>query len=167
MQQGGVGVPGISMIKKVKTKPYYLILFMFFIIFFLIYSARIFNFESEIAHLTTGCILAFLIMIMVTITILVNLGVKNSALQYADNVTNTPACKNVIVLFSFLFFVIYLYEIAEFDNNKPHTLIDTILFGHNNIISNRSVGIVYIIIFGLFTGYTLSLNIEDCQINIQ
>lgn len=162
MQRGGAVVIGVSLIKNVKTKPYYLILFMFLLIFFLIYSARIFDYESEIAHLATGCVLAFLIMIMVTITIFVNLGFENDALKYADNIINTPACKNVIVLFSFLFFVIYLYEIADFDNNKPHALIDKISFGNNNLISNRSVGILYIIIFGLFTGYTLSLNIKDC-----
>jgi hypothetical protein len=151
----------LSNIAGKTRKPYYFMLFLFFLLFLIIYSERLFKIDNDIYHLvTTGIILIILIMIIIS-TILSKAEIGGQSIQNFNRLFNDSTCRNIIALFSFLFFVIYLYEIANYDNNFPHEPTDNLLFGHNNFISNRTAGIMYIISFALFTGYTISVNSKN------
>jgi hypothetical protein len=149
-----------------KTKrPHYFILILFLIFFILIYTERLISTkistDPSIFHIAVGNIILFIFICITTITIASQLELGGHFMSNISKIFNASTSKNIIALFSFLFFVIFVYEVAEFDNNNPHAMTDNFLLGHNNIISNRTAGIVLIIFFGLFVGYTIGINSTD------
>ena len=56
-----------------------------------------------------------------------------------------------------------VYELTEYDNNKPHYFLDKIMFGHNNYISNRTGGILIIFTFTLLVAYTVMTTTKEDQ----
>ena len=68
---------------------------------------------------------------------------------------NSPGAKNFIGIMALVLFVIFVYEVPEYDNNKPHDITDKITFGNNGLVSNRSAGVLLVFVFALFGGYTI------------
>lgn len=165
---GGVINSLSNLVNKTK-QPHYFTLMMFAIIFLVIYSGRIFGFnnkDSNISslssseskfHLITGSIIMVILVGIIIITIANPLNAGGKIIKNFDSILNSTSSKNIITLFSLIFFVIFVYEVAEFDNNNPHGITDKLLMGNNNFLSNRSAGILLIIVFSLFTGYTISV----------
>jgi len=156
----------VALLQKFKTNPYYFTLFLFLLIFLLIYAERIFGFQEDIYHYAMSGLLIAVSLFIIVLTITYNFGVKNKTINTLDSMINSSSSKNVIALFIFLFFVIYIYEIALYDNNYPYRPLDIITFGNNEYVSNRSMGIMLIIFMGLLTGYTISINSAPDDTNV-
>lgn len=145
-----------------KPKPYLILIFLVIAVFFAIYSQRLFNIHSGYYNLFIIIIILGLISIVLTSTVVHNFKLnRNEFLEYFSNIFNSTSSRNFLILFSFLLFVMFIYETAEYNNNHAHHLIDKVFFGHNNYISNRTYGLLLIIIFGIYTGYSIYITTND------
>lgn len=134
----------------------YILILIFILLVFMIFSQRIFNINSQyyilIATLVITLTMSFIIFsILSTDTKLVN----NTFLKFINSIFDNPSSRNFLSIVSLILFVILVYELTDYDNNKPHYLLDKIMFGHNNYISNRTGGIMIIFVFSLLIAYTV------------
>jgi hypothetical protein len=129
---------------------------IFFILIFLIFSQRIFNVQSQyyilFATLMIVLIMSFIIFsVVATDTKLVD----NVFFNFINSIFDNPSSRNFLSIISLILFVILVYELVEYDNNKPHYALDKLMMGRNNYISNRAGGIIVIFTFSLLVSYTV------------
>jgi hypothetical protein len=132
-------------------------------IFLILFSQRMLGIETSYYSIPITLFFILMLTVIITSTILDVLKIEDSAghIDRFNNIFNSPGSRNFLAIISFLLFVIFVYEVPEYNNSQPHHLIDKIFFGHNNFISNRLVGILLVVIFGLFTGYTVYVTTRD------
>lgn len=145
------------------TKPHYTLFILVILIFLILFSQRMLGLDTGYYHIPVTLFFLLMISIIITSTILQTLKIDDSTghIKTFNNIFNSPSSRNFLAIITFLFFVMFVYEIPEYDNSQPHPLVDKILFGHNNFLANRTVGVFLIIIFGLFTGYTVYVTTRD------
>lgn len=145
-----------------KPKPYVILIILVIAIFALIYSQRIMGIHSGYYNLFVIMIILVIISLIIASTVVHNFKLtRNEYLEYLSHMFNSTASRNFLIVFSFLLFVMFIYEAAEYENNHRHALTDKILFSHNTFLSNRLYGLLLIIIFGIYTGYTIYMTTDD------
>jgi len=145
-----------------KPKPYIILIMLVIAIFVLIYSQRILGIHSGYYNLVIIVIILIIISLIMASTIVHNFQLThNEYLEYLSHMFNSTSSRNFLIIFSFLLFVMFIYESAEYENNHRHALTDKIFFGHNTFLSNRLYGLLLIIIFGIYTGYTIYMTTDD------
>jgi len=148
---------------KAKPKPYVILIFLVLLIFILIYSQRLLNIESEYYNLFIVMSILILTSFVLASTIVHNFKIThNDGLEYLSNIFNSTPSRNFMILFSFLLFVMFIYESSEYENNDRYVLLDKMLGGNNHYISNRSYGLLLIVIFGIYTGYSIYVTTNEC-----
>jgi len=148
--------------EKVRPKPYLILILLVFAIFLVLYSQRILNITNGYYNLFVTSIILFLISVVLISTIIHNFKfTRNEYLEYLSDTFNSTPSRNFLILFSFLLFIMFVYETEQYNNNEPYTLLDTITFGHNNYVSNRFYGLMLIIIFGTYTAYSIYVTTND------
>ncbi len=140
----------------------YVLMLIFFVLVFVMFSQRILGIQSEyymiIATLIITLIMSFIICSIISIdTKLVN----NTFLQFINSIFDNPSSRNFLSIVSLILFVILIYELTENDNNKPHYFMDKLMFGHNNYISNRLGGIMIIFTYTLVVSYTIMTTTKE------
>ena len=143
----------------------YILILVFIVLVFIMFSQRIFNIQSQhyilVASLITTITMAFIICsIISTDTKIAN----NQYLQFINSIFDNPGSRNFLSIVSLILFVIFVYELVEYDNNDPQYIIDKITFGNNKYISNRTMGILLILIFSLFVSYTVMTTTKELQV---
>ncbi len=140
----------------------YVLMLIFFVLIFVMFSQRILNIQSEyymiVATLIILLIMSFIICSIISIdTKLVN----NTFLQFINSIFDNPSSRNFLSIVSLILFVILIYELMENDNNKPHYFLDKLTFGHNNYISNRLGAIMIIFTYTLVVSYTIMTTTKE------
>ena len=139
------------------TQPHYTLFLIVIMIFFILFSQRLFsvgNTNYDI-FVTIFLLVTISVVIISTIFEVLNIDDKGGHIKRFNNIFNSPGSRNFLAVISFLMFVIFIYETPEYDNNLQHHITDKIFFGYNNYLSNRMVGVLLLMIFGMFTGYTI------------
>lgn len=161
---GGIVDSVLNITSKFATnKPQYILISIVLAMIFIIFSKRLFQIEWKYFPIiiTTGIL--FLMSIIIISTVLHTLQISDSY-GYIDsfyNVFSSPSGRNFFAIIMLLFFVIYLYELPQYDNNDPHKVLNTIMLGNNTFISNRTMGILLIFGFGIFIAYTVMLTTRE------
>lgn len=151
-----------NIVEHAKPKPYFILILLVIAIFFAIYSQRIFGIKSGYYNLFIVIVVMGLMSIVIASTIIHNFDLgRNAFLEYLNDTFNSPSSRNFLIIFSFLLFVMFIYETAQYDNNDPQNLTDKLLLGHNEYISNRFWGLMLIIIFGIYTAYSIYITTSD------
>jgi hypothetical protein len=143
---------------SVAENQYIVIILVFLVIFFLIYLRRMFNTDPDYTLLSVSICLVVILAIIIASTFTDVLKEGHKQRPSTDTFAylfNSPGAKNFIGIMALVLFVIFVYEVPEYDNNKPHDITDKITFGNNGLLSNRSVGVILVFIFALFGGYTI------------
>lgn len=148
------------------TQPHYTLFLIVIFIFFILFSQRMFGIESSYYNIPVTLFFILMLAVIIASTLLQVLKIEDSDghIKRFNNIFNSPGSRNFLAIISFLLFVIFVYEIPEYDNSQPHHITDKIFMGHNNFLSNRMVGALLIIIFGLFTGYSIYVTTRDGEI---
>jgi predicted neutral ceramidase superfamily lipid hydrolase len=128
------------------TKPNYILVLIFCLLIFGIFSQRIFNITSPYYIL-----LATLIVLGVMLFIILSIFASNP--QLTDNfylvsinsVFDNPSSRNFLSVVALILFVMLVYEMEYYDNDKPNMILNKLMGGHNNYISNRSWGLMLIL----------------------
>lgn len=153
--------------KEAASKPYYTLFLIVIIIFITIYSQRILNIKSNYYSLFSTIIILSVISLIIASTFLHMLNIKlkhekyNSYVENFNHIFNSAGSRNFLLIFSFLLFVMFVYESPEFDNENPHFMTDKFMFGYNGILSNRTYGLLLLIFFGLATAYTVYVTTNE------
>lgn len=135
------------------------------VVFVLIYSQRFLEITSGYYNFFVVISILIITSIVLLSTLAHNLEFNNhQSLEYLSYTFNSVSSRNFLLVFSYLLFVMYIYESLEYDNNEPYWIIDKISFGHNNYISNRTYGLLLILIFGLYISYTIYITTEESYI---
>jgi hypothetical protein len=148
--------------KTATTKPSYILIVIFCLLIFGIFSQRIFNIESPYYILIATMIVLF-VMIFIILSIFASAPKlsDNNLLESLNDVFDNPSSRNFLSVIALILFVMLVYELEYYDNDRPHGYTNLILFGHNNYISNRSWGLMLILIFSLITSYTVMLTTKE------
>mgnify|MGYP001468137537 CR=1 FL=1 len=145
-----------------KPKPYIILIILVISIFVLIYSQRLLGIHSGYYNLFIIMTILIIISLIIASTVVHNFKfTHNEYLEYLSHMFNSTASRNFLIVFSFLLFVMFIYESAEYEDDHRHALTDKLFFGHNTILSNRLYGLLLIIIFGVYTGYTIYMTTDD------
>jgi hypothetical protein len=140
----------------------YILMFIFFALIFLMFSQRIFNIQSQYYILIVTLIITLLMSFIICSIISVDTKlVNNTYLNFINSIFDNPSSRNFLSIVSLILFVILVYELTEYDNNKPHYFLDKLMFGHNNYISNRTGGIMTIFVFTLLISYTVMTTTKE------
>lgn len=144
--------------EQAKSKPQIALIFITVATIFILFSERLFNVSStNRTYLIVMVCLITLIMSVVTASTfmhILNL-TNNSRVNSFSNVFNSPGSKNYFAVFLLLLYVMRIYELPIYDNNYPHSVTDKILFGHNTILSNRTLGVLVMFGFCISTAYMI------------
>jgi hypothetical protein len=145
------------------TKPYYTLFILVVMMFCILFSQRMLGIDSSYYSIPITLCFIIIFGIIITSTLLHVLKIKdeNNYIENFNDTFNSPGSRNFLAIIAFVFFIMFVYEIPDYDNNRPHGLIDKITFGYNNLISNRFVGIILIIIISIFNGYAIYLTTRD------
>lgn len=142
--------------KAARTEPNYILIIIFCLLVCAIFSERVFGIKSQY-YIIFPTILILMVMAFITLSIFSSDPklIDNHFFGTINNIFDNPSSRNFLSVVALILFVIFVYEIAEYDNNNPHHIIDKIMFGKNNYISNRTGGLVMILMFSLLTSYTI------------
>lgn len=146
-----------------KPKPYIILILLVIGIFVIIYSQRLLGIRSGYYNLFVILILLAMISVVISSTLVHNFDFnRNEYLEYFNHLFNSTPSRNFLLLFSYLLFVMFIYETAEYANNNKYEPLDKVLIGNNKFLSNRTYGLILIIIFGTYTGYSIYVTTNDC-----
>lgn len=142
--------------KTAKTEPSYVLILIFWLLIFFVFSQRIFNVKSQY-YILLATILILLLMIFMTGSIFSSDPklLDNNFLSSINNIFDNPSSRNFISVISLILYIMLIYELANYDNNDPQQVLDKMMFGKNNYISNRTSGLLVIFGFGTFVAYTI------------
>lgn len=145
------------------NRPQYILIGIILAIIFIIYCRRLFQIKQKYFPIGMVSLALVLISVVILSTFLHVLHVKDSYgyIESFSFVFNSSGGVNFFAIILLLFFIIYIYEFPKYDNNNPNGLLDKIMLGHNNYISNRTSGIMMIFVFGIFTAYTVMLTTNE------
>jgi len=145
------------------TKPYYTLIIIIVLMFAMIFLQRMLNMYTYNYSIITTCFMIFVISLFIISTILNSLKIDDTSghIERFNNIFNSSGSRNFLIVISLLMYVIFIYETPTYDSNLPHHLLDKVTLGHNSYISNRMVGILLIVIFGLMTAYTVFVTTRD------
>jgi len=142
----------------------YILMLLFIVLIFVMFSQRIFNIQSQYYIIVSTLIITFLMSFIICSIISVDTKlVNNTFLKFVSSIFDNPSSRNFLSIVSLILFVMLVYELTEYDNNKPHYFLDKIMFGHNNYISNRTGGILIIFTFTLLVAYTVMTTTKEDQ----
>jgi hypothetical protein len=155
---GSIGNLDTLYFSKIR-KTRYIMLFIAMILFTLIFSQRIFNIQSDeyIIYVTS-------LILMVFATIIASgyfTNNTNSYLSTYNNIFNSPKSRNYLSVIALVLFIIFIYEIPEYDNNEPNYFVNLFTFNNNKYISNRFMGMSLIIIFTIYAAHTIYLTTKE------
>ena len=143
--------------KESSTVPSFFLIMIFCILILSVFSQRIFNVKSQyFTIIQTTIILLLMLLVIMSLFVKDTKLMDNQFMMSIDSSFNNPSSRNFISVITLILFIILIYELTEYDNNNPNPLIDKLMFGYNNYISNRFVGISLIIGFGIIIGYTVA-----------
>ncbi len=154
----------LNMTSKFATnKPHYFLIGIVLAMILIIYSRRLFQIKWKYYPMLVTSFALILMSVIILSTFLQVLQIKDpyGYIDSFNSVFNSPGGRNFFAIILLLLFVIYLYELPQYDNNNPNVVLDKIMRGKNNYISNRTVGIVLIFLFGIFTAYTVMLTTNE------
>ena len=148
--------------KQATSKPFVVLFIMVILVFVLLYSQRMLGIENSYYNTAITILLLTLATIVITSTFLYILKIgDNQFFDIFNNIFNSTGSRNFLALFSFLLFVMFVYEVSDFDNENPHGPTDTILFGYNGILSNRLYGLLYIFAISMLTAFSIYLTTRE------
>jgi hypothetical protein len=141
--------------KYARTKPHYYLIAVILLIFFIVYSQRIFGItRPDYSVFMTVCVI-ILISFIIIMTFLYVLEIRDPEgyIESFSNVFNSSGGRTFLAIILLVLFIIFVYETPTYGNNNPNETLNILTFGHNTYISNRTYGIILIVIFGTFTAY--------------
>ena len=144
--------------KQANQNPHYILIFIFILIIFLIYSKRLFSITSTYYNTVIAGILTLTMSVLILSTILTVLELSdNQHLVNFTNIFNSTASKNFFAVIALVLFIMFIYEIPIYDNSLPHAATDKILFGYNGIFSNRFFGLFMLVYTTVTVAYAIYL----------
>ncbi len=148
--------------KQATSKPFVILFIIVIFVFVLMYSQRMLGIENSYYNTFTTVLLLTVATIVLTSTFLyvLNIG-DNKFFDIFNNTFNSGGSKNFLAIFSFLLFIMFVYEVSDFDNENPHPTADTILFGYNGILSNRLYGLLYIFGVATLTAFSIYVTTRE------
>ncbi len=140
----------------------YVLIIFCLIMFFILFSKRIFNIQDPnfIIYVTAIVIGLFIVIILSTFLDVAGYSSYNYLGKF-NKLFNSPASRNFLAIITLVFFVIFVYEAPNYGNNNQHHLIDVLTFHNNKYISNRTAGMLLIMSFTILTAYTIYLTTKD------
>lgn len=134
----------------------YILILIFLALIFTIFSQRIFYVESPYYIICATLVIIFIMSFVIFSILAVDTKLENNGFFiFSDSIFNNPSSRNFLSIMSLILFIMLVYELVEYDNNNPHYMLDRLMFGHNNYISNRFGGVALIFVFSLFIAYTV------------
>lgn len=148
--------------KTATTQPSYILILIFCLLIFGIFSQRIFNIQSPY-YILIATIIVLGVMLFVILSVFASAPMlsDNNILISLNSVFDNPSSRNFLSVISLILFVMLVYELEYYDNDRPQGFLNKVLFGHNNYISNRSWGLMLILIVSLITSYTVMLTTKE------
>lgn len=148
--------------ERTHQKSFYWLIIIVLIVFVLIYSQRFLGITSGYYNFFVVISILIITTLVLMSTLAHNLELTNHKnLEYLSYTFNSVSSRNFLLVFSYLLFVMYIYESLEYDNSESHHIVNTLAFGHNNYISNRTYGLLLILVFGLYVAYTIYITTEE------
>jgi len=163
----GISIGLSSLQNSVTKRSDFIIILMFIVMFLLIYLKRMIGSDSDFILLAVTVCFVVIMAVVIGSTFTQVLKEGHRAHPRADTfayIFNSPASKNFIAIMALILFIIFVYEIPEYENSKPHNVVDAMLFGNNSLISNRTMGVILLVMFSLFSGYVIyatTIEFED------
>jgi hypothetical protein len=142
--------------KYAKTKPQYYLVFVIVLIFFIVYSQRLFSIQRpDYSVFMTTCVIIIISFIIIS-TFLAILEVKdpNGYIESFSSIFNSSGSRTFLAIILLVLFIIFVYETPKYGNNDPNETLNLLMLGHNTYVSNREMGIILILFFGILTAYT-------------
>ena len=152
--------------KFAKNQSQYILIAIVLAMILIIYSKRLFQIKWEYFSIVVTSVMLLLMSLIIISTFLHVLQISDSYgyIDSFNHVFNSPSSVNFFAIIMLLLFVIYLYELPQYDNNNRHAILDTVTLGHNSYISNRTMGIGLIFGFAIFTAYTVMLTTRSMSV---
>lgn len=151
------------------TKPHYFLIVIAIIILIILYSKRALNITADQYTIFVTAFIIMLMSIIILATFLHALQIHDSKgyVESFNNIFNSAGGRNFLAIMSLVLFILFICEAPEYGNNHPYPMLDTITFGNNNYISNRTVGILTIWAFTILTAYTVMTTTNESVQSIQ
>ncbi|ARF10311.1 hypothetical protein Hokovirus_1_190 [Hokovirus HKV1] len=148
-----------NIINTKKIKPYYILIIIFMVIIIIIFSGRIFNIKNKYYY-----IFELFVLLLISSIIILSIIIKN--IDYGTNIYldafsdtfNTRGSRNFFAIVSLILFIMYIYEVPLYNNNDRSSIFNAITLNNNNYVSNKSVGLFWIIIFTLYISVSVYLS---------
>jgi len=155
---GGTVDGALNITSKFAAKQsHYILIAIVLAMIFVVYTKRLFKIEWKYFPIVITVIVLLLMSLIILSTICHFMKISNPYVDNFNSVFNSSGSRNFFAVILLLFFVIYIYELPQFDNNAQQHILDQVTCGNNNFISNRTMGIILIFGFGIFTAYTIML----------
>lgn len=139
------------------TEPHYGLYLLYSLVFFMLFSKRIFGINDGRFDVILTLFILFMVSFVFIATVVVVLEKENIStnVKRFSSVFNSPESRNFFAIIVLILYIIFIYEIEENNNNQSYYLIDTITMGNNKYISNKMVGIVTIFVIGFIYAFTV------------
>jgi hypothetical protein len=145
-----------KIIEQARSKPQRILIFIVIAVVFLLYSQRLFNITNQYYSTGVAVLIIAIASIIMLSTFLHILNITDNAnVSNFNNVFNSPGSRSFFAIIVLVLFIMFLYEVPIYSNNDPHLASDKLMFGHNSIFSNRTVGMILLFTFTIVTGYTV------------
>lgn len=154
----GINQAILNLRSKIKVEePHYILVLFYLFLFFIIFFNRIFGIQSRKSLLVLTMLVIFM-MCLILVAIVIRTLRKDKAdarsIFFSDIFDSAPS-RNFFTVISFMFYIIFSYEMLDFSDHNPNPIVDTVTLGHNQYISNKLFRILFVIFLGLFFGYTI------------
>lgn len=145
----------------------YIMFLVFIVLVFIIFSQRLFGIQTPYYLLVAAIIITITMSFVICSIISTDTKIAdNQYLQFINSVFDNPGSRNFLAIVSLILFVIFVYELTDYDNNSRQAIIDTITFGNNRYISNRTFGLLLIVFFSVFVAYSVMTTTKELQADV-